>query len=72
MGLCYFLKGPRKLKVVLPTKSLENLAVLNEFPARFLSSERFLGDPEAQFQIRSRRGKRRVNDRVLNMSEQKI
>lgn len=31
-----------------------------------------LGDPEAHIQIRSKKGKRRVNDRVLNMSGCKI
>ena len=62
--------------VVLPTKSLESPALQSEFQLKFCSlsfcSEKFVGDPEAHVQIRSRKGKRSVNDRVLNKSEHKI
>lgn len=76
MGLCYFSKASRKFMVVLPTKSLENPALQSEFQLKSCSlsfcSEKLLGDPEAHVQIRSRKGKRGVNDGVLNVSEHKI
>lgn len=76
MGLCYFSKGSRKFMVVLPTKSLESPALQSEFQLKSCSlsfcSEKLLGDPEAHVQIGSRKGKRGVNDGVLNMSERKI
>ena len=63
--------------VVLATKSLESPALQSEFPAQVLfsesfCSEKFLGDPEAHVQIRSRKGKRKVKDRVLNIREHEI
>lgn len=60
----------------LATKSLESSALQSEFPARVLLFEsfcfEFLGDPEAHVQIRNRKGKRRVKDRVLNIREHEI
>lgn len=63
--------------VVLATKSVESPALQSEFPAQVLfsesfCSEKFLGDPEAHVQIRSRKGKRKVKDRVLNIREHEI
>lgn len=77
LGLCYFSKRSTKLMVVLATKSLESSALQSEFPARVLlsesfCSEKFLGDPKAHVQIRNRKGKRRVKDRVLNIREHEI
>ena len=34
--------------------------------------EKSLGDPEAHVQIRNRKGKRRVKERVLNIREHEI
>lgn len=77
MGLCCFSKRSTKLMVFLATKSLESSALQSEFPARVLLFESFcfeksLGDPEAHVQIRNRKGKRRVKERVLNIREHEI